>query len=55
VDFLPDGGEDYRRESGDEMTKQTRRNHAPAFKAKVALAALKGEKTLAGHCHIGQE
>lgn len=29
------------------MTKRTRRTHAPAFKAKVALAALKGEKTLA--------
>ena len=29
------------------MSKRTRRNHAPAFKAKVALAALKGEKTLA--------
>ena len=29
------------------MTKRTRRNHAPAFKAKVALAALKGEKTIA--------
>ena len=29
------------------MTKRTRRNHAPAFKAKVALAAVKGEKTLA--------
>ena len=29
------------------MTKRTRRNHAPAFKAKVALAALKCEKTLA--------
>jgi transposase len=29
------------------MTKRTRRNHGPAFKAKVALAALKGEKTLA--------
>jgi len=29
------------------MTKGTCRNHAPAFKAKVALAALKGEKTLA--------
>ncbi len=25
----------------------TRRNHAPAFKAKVALAAVRGEKTLA--------
>jgi len=28
------------------MTKRTRRNDSPAFKAKVALAALKGEKTL---------
>jgi transposase-like protein len=28
------------------MTKRTRRNHSPAFKAKVAMAALKGEKTL---------
>ena len=28
------------------MTRRTRRNHTPAFKAKVALAALKGEKTL---------
>ena len=26
--------------------KRPRRNHAPAFKAKVALAALKGDKTL---------
>ena len=29
------------------MTKRTRRNHSPAFKAKVALAVVKGEKTLA--------
>ena len=29
------------------MTKRTRRNHTPAFKAKVALAAIRGEKTLA--------
>ena len=29
------------------MSKRTRRNHAPAFKAKVALAAVKGERTLA--------
>jgi transposase-like protein len=27
--------------------KRSRRNHAPAFKAKVALAALKGDRTLA--------
>lgn len=29
------------------MTRRARRNHSPAFKAKVALAAIKGEKTLA--------
>jgi transposase len=29
------------------MTKRTRRTHTPAFKAKVALAAVKGDKTLA--------
>ena len=29
------------------MAKRTRRNHTAAFKAKVALAAIKGEKTLA--------
>jgi transposase len=28
------------------MTKKSRRTHSPAFKAKVALAAIKGEKTL---------
>jgi transposase-like protein len=28
------------------MTRRKRRNHSPAFKAKVALAALKGESTL---------
>ena len=29
------------------MSKRTRRNHSPGFKAKVALTAIKGEKTLA--------
>jgi transposase len=29
------------------MTKRPRRNHSPAFKAKVAIAAINGEKTLA--------
>ena len=29
------------------MSKRPRRNHTPGFKAKVALAAVKGEKTLA--------
>jgi transposase len=28
------------------MTSRTRRNHSPIFKAKVALAALQGDKTL---------
>lgn len=28
------------------MTKRPRRNHSPVFKAKVAVAAIKGEKTL---------
>ena len=29
------------------MTRRKRRNHSSAFKAKVALSALKGERTLA--------
>jgi len=29
------------------MSRRPRRNHTPAFKAKVALAAVKGEMTLA--------
>ena len=29
------------------MTKRPRRNHTPGFKAKVALAALKGDRTIA--------
>jgi hypothetical protein len=44
VDFLPDSGEDCR-EAGETMARRPRRNHTPAFRAKVALAALKGEKT----------
>jgi transposase-like protein len=35
------------RESGATMSKRPRRNHSPAFKAKVALAAIKGERTVA--------
>jgi transposase-like protein len=46
VDFQPASGDDDRR-SGGIMTKRTRRTHSPAFKAKVTLAAIKGEKTLA--------
>lgn len=29
------------------MTRRARRNHTPAFKAKVALAAVKSDRTLA--------
>ena len=29
------------------MNRRPRRNHTPAFKAKVALAAIKGDRTLA--------
>ena len=29
------------------MTRRTRRNHTGAFKAKVAMAAIKGDRTLA--------
>lgn len=29
------------------MARRPRRNHSPAFKAKVALAAIKGDRTLA--------
>jgi transposase-like protein len=46
VDFLPDSGM-ICRVSGANMTKRARRKHTSVFKAKVALAAIKGEKTLA--------
>ena len=29
------------------MVRRSRRNHSPAFKAKVALAAVRGDRTLA--------
>ncbi|MBY5325621.1 transposase, partial [Rhizobium leguminosarum] len=32
--------------TGDTMTRRPHRNHSPAFKAKVALAAIRGEQTL---------
>jgi transposase len=34
-------------ESGETMSRRSRRNHTPAFKSKVALAAVKGDRTLA--------
>ncbi len=33
---------------GEQLTRRPRRNHIAAFKAKVALAAIKDEKTLSG-------
>jgi len=47
VEFLPDGGHAVPSESGENMTRRPRRNHTPGFKAKVALAAIKGDRTLA--------
>ena len=35
------------RESGETMRRRPRRNHTPAFNAKVALAAVQGEMMLA--------
>lgn len=29
------------------MARRSRRNHSPAFKAKMAVAAVKGDRTLA--------
>jgi transposase len=45
VEFLPDSGHAVPSES--EETMRPRRNHTPAFKAKGALAAIKGDRTLA--------
>lgn len=47
VEFLPDSGHACARESGAAMSRRPRRNHSAAFKAKVALAAIKGDRTLA--------
>ena len=41
-----DGGHAVFRESGETKQRRPRRNHTPAFKAKVALAAIKGDRTL---------
>lgn len=46
-DLFPRRGKPARRHRGADMTKRARRNHPPAFKARVALAAVKEEKTLA--------
>ena len=38
---------EFSKEKELKMTRRKRRNHSSAFKAKVALAAVKGERTLA--------
>jgi transposase len=47
VEFLPDNGHAVPDESGEIMSRRARRNHSPAFKAKVALASIRGQSTLA--------
>ncbi len=42
-----DSGHAVPSELGETMYRRPRRNHTPTFKAKVALAALKGDRTLA--------
>jgi transposase len=37
---------EFSKEKEQKMTRRKRRNHTSAFKAKVALAAVKGERTL---------
>ena len=46
MEFLPDGGHAVACESGETMQRRPRRNHTPAFKARLALAAIKGDRTL---------
>jgi len=47
VEFLPDSGHAVLGESGETKSRRPRRNHTPDFGAKVALAAIKGDRTLA--------
>jgi transposase-like protein len=44
---LPDAGMKSPCNQEQQMSRRPRRDHTPAFKAKVALAALRGEMTLA--------
>jgi transposase len=38
-----------------DMTRRSRRNHSPQFKAKVALAAVRGDKTLAELAELAEQ
>jgi Transposase len=46
VKFLPDIGLWKRGLTGETMTRRKRRNYSGGFKAKVAMAAIKGDRTL---------
>jgi len=37
------------------MTRRPRRNHSPAFKAKVAVAVIRGERTLAELAELAEQ
>ena len=47
MEFLPDSGHVVPIESGETMSRRPRRKHTPGFKAKVALATINGDRTLA--------
>ena len=47
MEFLPDTGTVCQRIRRHDESKRPRRNHTPGFKAKVSLAAIKGDRTLA--------
>ena len=47
MEFPPDSGHDVPIELRETMSRRPRRNHTPGFKAKVAFAAIKGDRTLA--------
>ena len=36
------------------MSRRTRRTHSPSFRAKMALAAIRGEKIKVLHAKIGE-
>jgi hypothetical protein len=54
VEFLPDGRHAEACESRETVPKRTRQNHTSAFKAQVALAAIKGDRTLAQLFHANK-
>ena len=47
MESLPDSGHGCGSRIRSDDEQRARRNHSPAFKAKVALAAIKGERTIA--------